>query len=286
MRLIPGKTKVQIELFKGVTLWDILVGGIAMGLAILVIISSLEGKVVFLSIVLFFAVLLILRLDTQPNYVMLLHMFQHFGFVRRYRKVYDDETLKKKAKNELVDDYLKEYREEHADDNAAEEDANYGDSAEYDYAQGDGTEEDRITNGYESYESDTYENGDSYVEEPYETESYETDIPYEASYSGDDGFYEDDEFLAYHDDDTQVLENTSKVKGLDKKSGAKKSRKATFWPSRPLWRKPPSSPKSSPPPPKSGTTPLPPSTNSSKFGRASVPCPAKSTRKSGPSSRA
>ena len=226
MRLIPGKTKVQIELFKGVTLWDILVGGIAMGLAILVIISSLEGKVVFLSIVLFFAVLLILRLDTQPNYVMLLHMFQHFGFVRRYRKVYDDETLKKKAKNELVDDYLKEYREEHADDNAAEEDANYGDSAEYDDAQGDGTEEDRITNGYESYESDTYENGDSYDEEPYETESYETDIPYEASYSGDDGFYEDDEFLAYHDDDTQVLENTSKVKGLDKKSGAKKSKKA------------------------------------------------------------
>ena len=68
MRLIPGKTKVQIELFKGVTLWDILVGAIAMVLAILVIISSMGGKVVALSIILAVAVLLIMRLDTPPAF--------------------------------------------------------------------------------------------------------------------------------------------------------------------------------------------------------------------------
>ena len=43
MRLIPGKTKVQVELFKGITLADMLVGGIAMVMAVLVLTSSLPG---------------------------------------------------------------------------------------------------------------------------------------------------------------------------------------------------------------------------------------------------
>ncbi len=217
MRLIPGKTKVQIELFKGVTPWDILVGAIAMVLAILVIISSMEGKVVLLSIILFFAVLLILRLDTQPNYVMLLHMFQHFGLVRRYRKVYDDETLKKKAGNEILGDYLKEYREEHAED--------YEDDGDEEESEG-GYEDEYEESSHEGLSDET--GSGEYVNEEYET--------YEGSYG--DHIYSDDEFLAesearyndedlsYHDDDTQILENTSKVRGLEKKSSPKKTKKA------------------------------------------------------------
>ena len=37
MRLIPGKTKVQVELFKGITLADMLVCGIAMVMAVLLL---------------------------------------------------------------------------------------------------------------------------------------------------------------------------------------------------------------------------------------------------------
>ena len=40
MRLIPGKTKVSIELFRGVTLGDIVVCAAAMGMMILLIFGS------------------------------------------------------------------------------------------------------------------------------------------------------------------------------------------------------------------------------------------------------
>ena len=205
MRLIPGKTKVQIELFKGVTLWDILVGAIAMVLAILVIISSMGGKVVALSIILAVAVLLIMRLDTQPNYVMLLHMFQHFGLKRRYRKVYTDETLKKKAGGEIVNEFLKEYKEEQAALEAAQ-------AKEAEDAEEENEEEDE----YEEYGA-SYSNQD---------ENYEF---YDLNYRDDDKMYVDNPASAdnqayaddqmYEDDEKMILENTSKVKGKAIKLG-------------------------------------------------------------------
>ena len=43
-RLIPGKTKVKIELFKGVRIADVLVGLVAFLLLVFVLISSLPFK--------------------------------------------------------------------------------------------------------------------------------------------------------------------------------------------------------------------------------------------------
>ena len=94
MRLIPGKTKVQIELFKGISLWDMLVAGIGILLVLFVLISSLPGKFyIILGIGLVFIGLLI-RMDTVPNYRYLLQILRHFSYSRKYDKVYDDATLK------------------------------------------------------------------------------------------------------------------------------------------------------------------------------------------------
>lgn len=84
MRLIPGKTKVEIELFKGITLSDILVAGIAMVMVVLVLLSSLPGKVYIVGGIGVLAAGLLARLDTVPNYTYLLHILRHFGYVRRY----------------------------------------------------------------------------------------------------------------------------------------------------------------------------------------------------------
>lgn len=93
MRLIPGKTKVQIELFKGISLWDMLVTGIGALLVLLVLISTLPFKFyIVLGIGLVFVGLLV-RMDTVPNYLYLLHILRHFSYARRYDKVYNDETL-------------------------------------------------------------------------------------------------------------------------------------------------------------------------------------------------
>lgn len=93
MRLIPGKTKVQIELFKGISLWDMLVAGIGALLILLVLISTLPFKFyIVLGIGLIFVGLLV-RMDTVPNYLYLLHILRHFSYRRKYDKVYDDATL-------------------------------------------------------------------------------------------------------------------------------------------------------------------------------------------------
>ena len=92
-RLIPGKTKVQIELFKGVRLADILVGLIAFLMIVFVVISSLPFKFYIVLAVLFVAGLLLMRMDTVPNYIYLLNMLRHFAYHRRYRRLTTDEQL-------------------------------------------------------------------------------------------------------------------------------------------------------------------------------------------------
>ena len=92
-RLIPGKTKVQIELFKGVRLTDILVGLIAFLMIVFVVISSLPFKFYIVLGVLSVAGLLLMRIDTVPNYSYLVSMLRHFAYRRRYRRVASDEQL-------------------------------------------------------------------------------------------------------------------------------------------------------------------------------------------------
>ena len=86
-RLIPGKTKVQIELFKGVRLADVLVGLVAFLMIVFVVISSLPFKFYIVLGVLFIAGLLLMRMDTVPNYIYLVNMLRHFAYRRRYRRL-------------------------------------------------------------------------------------------------------------------------------------------------------------------------------------------------------
>ena len=92
-RLIPGKTKVQIELFKGVRIADILVGLIAFLMIVFVVISSLPFKFYIVLGVLFVTGLLLVRMDTVPNYIYLVNMLRHFAYRRRYRRSPTDEQL-------------------------------------------------------------------------------------------------------------------------------------------------------------------------------------------------
>ncbi|MBQ1405900.1 MAG: hypothetical protein IIZ00_06795, partial [Oscillospiraceae bacterium] len=82
-RLIPGKTKVHIELFRGVTLRDVLIGVIALTMLVFVLLSNLPGKLWFCIGIVFLTVLLLIRLDEQPNYIYFLHILTFFGYRRR-----------------------------------------------------------------------------------------------------------------------------------------------------------------------------------------------------------
>ena len=104
MRLIPGKTKVDIELFKGILLTDLLVGGISAAMIILVMLSSLPGRFIIALVFSVLAVGLLVRLDTVPNYIYVLHILRHFGYVRRFARTADDQMLH--AKRDGTDEKL------------------------------------------------------------------------------------------------------------------------------------------------------------------------------------
>ena len=96
-RLIPGKTKVQVELFKGVRLGDIIVAVLGVAMLILILISSLPHKLYFCIAVVFVAGLLLVRMDTVSNYRYLLQIITHYAYKRRYERLTDNELLKSQA---------------------------------------------------------------------------------------------------------------------------------------------------------------------------------------------
>ena len=111
MRLIPGKTKVQIELFKGISLWDVVIGGIALAMLLLAVLSSLPFKLAFCIAIIVIAALLLIRLDTEPNYVMVMNIIKHLAYKRNYERVYDDAGLLSKEDGSVKDDFIDQYRE-------------------------------------------------------------------------------------------------------------------------------------------------------------------------------
>ena len=92
-RLIPNKTKVNVELFRGVTIGDIIVGAVALVLIVLILISNLPFKLGFCLIVAGLAALLVIRLDEQPNYIYFLHILTFLGYKRHFGRTRTDEIL-------------------------------------------------------------------------------------------------------------------------------------------------------------------------------------------------
>lgn len=86
MRIIPKKTKVTTEFFRGVRLSDVIVGFCGLVIMVAVLLSSLPGKL-WIEIVLFFILgLLVVRIDDDPNYMLVLQLLRHFSYERRFQK--------------------------------------------------------------------------------------------------------------------------------------------------------------------------------------------------------
>ena len=101
MWLIPGKTKVQVELFKGVRLTDLFVGFISIAMIVLVLTSTIPGRLYIAIGLVMIAVALLVRIDDEPNYLLIPHILHHVGYCRSYQRTYSDrELLRKNAKGE------------------------------------------------------------------------------------------------------------------------------------------------------------------------------------------
>lgn len=93
MRIIPGKTKVQIELFKGISIIDMAIALVCIAIIILTLVSSITGNWIIALVEGLISALLLARLDKEPNYIFLLNILRHIGYPRRYQKMYLDNEL-------------------------------------------------------------------------------------------------------------------------------------------------------------------------------------------------
>lgn len=106
MRIIPRKTKVSTEFFRGVTWIDMLVGTFGVLLIFFTVISSLPYKFQLIATILFVLVILLIRIDDDANYMFLIRIIKHLAYRRYYRKFSAEEleelqkskTKKKKEK--------------------------------------------------------------------------------------------------------------------------------------------------------------------------------------------
>ncbi|MCR5624613.1 MAG: DUF87 domain-containing protein [Lachnospiraceae bacterium] len=113
MRLIPGKTKVRIELFKGITLADIIVALLGIGIATLCIVSTIPGRIgIAIAIIAIFG-LLLFRLDDEGLYVLIWHMLRYSSYSKNYKiKEIGEEEKENKLLQEEVAKVVKERTEE------------------------------------------------------------------------------------------------------------------------------------------------------------------------------
>ena len=104
MRLIPGKTKVKIELFRGITIGDIIVGIVTVVLIGLVLMSTIPGRIYVAAGILAVGGLLVFRMDEQPNYMLVLGLLRYLAYPRRFRRGVTDKEILSKVKNKDISD--------------------------------------------------------------------------------------------------------------------------------------------------------------------------------------
>ncbi len=98
-RIIPKRTKVSTEFFKGASIADTLVGFFGVLVMFLVFISSLPHRLWIDLGLLFFFGLLLTRIDEEPNYMFLLQLLRHFSHERRFQRTDADSPAAKSKKD-------------------------------------------------------------------------------------------------------------------------------------------------------------------------------------------
>lgn len=96
MRLIPGRTKVQIEFARGITIADVAVGGFFAAMIFVVISSTLSWRYYIALGLLVVAIILLVRLDAGPNYHYLLQVLRHYTGHRQFYRTFTDEELQRR----------------------------------------------------------------------------------------------------------------------------------------------------------------------------------------------
>lgn len=86
MRIIPKRTKVRMELFKGVEVLDVLVGGVGLMIATSFLTANIAGHLYLSMIMVVITIMLIVPIEDDKGYLMIYQAARHFGRLRVYHK--------------------------------------------------------------------------------------------------------------------------------------------------------------------------------------------------------
>ncbi len=103
MRLIPGKTKVKIELFKNITIPDVAVAMVGLSLVTLCTVTSFKFRWIIAIVVATIFGFLLFRLDDDPMYIFIWHMLRYKAYPRRFQRIYTDEAIIRNATGDRQD---------------------------------------------------------------------------------------------------------------------------------------------------------------------------------------
>lgn len=95
IRIIPDRTKAQTELFKHVSILDMVVGLACAVVTVLTLASSIPVSWIFALIEAILSVLLIVHIDKEPKYLFLFKALRHFVYNKNYKKMYSSNELVK-----------------------------------------------------------------------------------------------------------------------------------------------------------------------------------------------
>ena len=97
MRIIPKRTKVRMELFKGIELVDVLVAGAGMGLSASFLVSNLPAHLALSIVTLIITVGLVVPIEDDKGYILIYNVLKYAGRYKIFYKRSAKEAVFKEA---------------------------------------------------------------------------------------------------------------------------------------------------------------------------------------------
>ena len=87
MRVIPKKTNVRLELFPGLEVVDVLVGAVGASLTVMLLLANIPGHLIMALIIAVLTAALVIPLDDDKGYLMLIYFLRYLGRPRVFKKL-------------------------------------------------------------------------------------------------------------------------------------------------------------------------------------------------------
>ncbi len=86
MRVIPKKTNVRLELFPGLEVVDVCVGAVGAALTVMLLMANIKWHFIFAFLVASITAALIIPIDDDKGYLMLIYFLRYMGRPRKFKK--------------------------------------------------------------------------------------------------------------------------------------------------------------------------------------------------------